>query len=257
MTGTHPSKRSPQAPSLPQAPDDFEDDLSQLDPDQILELARTGLVTAALMHDLRNEWQSIEILSHLLKLTTAENETPKLSEIDRLQEHIARLGEFFRDATATHRTHPRETTVYTPEEEVHQIVQQISRNGKAGLVYDFQWNAPPDLRMQGFRSFFRRSVRNLLENAQAFATSKIHILAYTRADHLHLEIQDDGPGFPHLTHSPYRALNSQREEGTGLGLSSTRWCVHQMQGTLEISNRPGGTGAHVTVVLPLTLPTTG
>jgi C4-dicarboxylate-specific signal transduction histidine kinase len=70
------------------------------------------------------------------------------------------------------------------------------------------------------------------------------------AGHVHLRVQDSGPGFP--PESLARAFEpffTTREGGLGLGLSLCETLAAGMGGALAARNREGG-GAELTLTLP-------
>lgn len=100
---------------------------------------------------------------------------------------------------------------------------------------------------------------NIIENAADFADDLVVISARWDAARLTVTVSDDGPGFPsdllERIGEPYvsrRALPSETREGGGLGLGLfiARTLLERSGAQVRWGNRPGRTGAEVTVTWP-------
>lgn len=95
-------------------------------------------------------------------------------------------------------------------------------------------------------------LRNLIDNATKFASSKIAIDIEPHEDGLIISVSDDGPGFKdgqYKIGEPPPTARSQVNV-SGLGLSTTRSLVEARQGKLWIDEpRFGGGGATVSITL--------
>ena len=101
----------------------------------------------------------------------------------------------------------------------------------------------------------RTVIRNLLENAQKYATTAT-IDVTTAGDTVVLRVSDDGPGIPEddLTSlfEPFFRVNRSRSKtpaGYGLGLSICKRIVEAHGGTISAANNPDR-GATFTISLP-------
>jgi two-component system, sensor histidine kinase RegB len=107
---------------------------------------------------------------------------------------------------------------------------------------------------------------NIIENAADFAKSRVEIKGSWDTNHLHVVIEDDGPGFapeiferigePYVTSRPgHHALGETdigpgelgEHEGMGLGFFIAKILLEQTGGAVKAVNPPGG-GARVSVV---------
>jgi two-component system sensor histidine kinase KdpD len=98
---------------------------------------------------------------------------------------------------------------------------------------------------------------NLLENAAKYTPpgSPLEVSVERRGEQAVLEVADRGPGLPpgaeaRVFERFYRAADSHRSRGTGLGLTVSEAIVRAHHGRIEAENRPGG-GALFRVSLPL------
>lgn len=113
-------------------------------------------------------------------------------------------------------------------------------------------------RFDGNESYLYRAFDNVIRNAMKYSPSgsEIQVSVYEDRKHLHIEIQDNGPGIkeeqmPHIFNAFYRADSSNGKDGTGLGLAITKHIAEQHHGKLIAENvQPNGLKMHF--ILPKT-----
>lgn len=97
------------------------------------------------------------------------------------------------------------------------------------------------------------AVENLLRNAIRFAPAgtAVQVVAGRRADGVHIEVRDDGPGVapPDLPRIFQPFVRGEGSPGLGLGLAIARRIATLHGGTITAGNRPEG-GFAVRLVLP-------
>jgi signal transduction histidine kinase len=98
-------------------------------------------------------------------------------------------------------------------------------------------------------------VRNLLDNACAYASSRVDVTLTTTEDHVELTVADDGPGVAaedraRIFDRFYRAdrVRNRHTSGTGLGLAIAASVAEAHGGTIEV--RDGDPGARFVVSMP-------
>jgi len=111
---------------------------------------------------------------------------------------------------------------------------------------------PPVL---GDATQLRQIIHNLLRNAEDALEGRpdgqISILTEASGRCARLLIGDNGPGFPvELLPRVFEPYVTTKARGTGLGLPIVKKIVEEHQGSIEISNAPGG-GARIDIRLPL------
>ena len=121
--------------------------------------------------------------------------------------------------------------------------------------------APREIRIHETR--FQQMLVNLVKNAMEAldaldagggpdAEPRIRVRAAAEAEHLVLEVSDDGVGFePQRARRLFMAGYSTREGGTGLGLHSTANFAVASGGSVEALSDGRGKGATIRVRLPL------
>jgi C4-dicarboxylate-specific signal transduction histidine kinase len=212
-------------------------------------LAAAGEVAAGLAHDLRNPLAGIRLALHNLESdSTDPDATARLQlvggEIDRLVDtlngHLDRVR---------HRPEARSTI------RVDEALRNTARlqGFHFGDKVRLHVRAPEDLQCRLPETGFRHTVLNLMNNAcEALgnAGGEVRISAEVRQRELHIIIEDEGPGFsPRLLTSGPRAFVSEKDRGTGLGLTTARRFAQECGGRLELSNLESG-GARVLLAIP-------
>ncbi|GJM24986.1 MAG: hypothetical protein DHS20C16_14010 [Phycisphaerae bacterium] len=111
--------------------------------------------------------------------------------------------------------------------------------------------ALPTIRADGRR--LMRALENLTRNGIHFATSEVVLSVNLEGDHIKLQVQDDGPGFPEEGGKAILELTEshpRRPDSAGLGLVVVRRVADAHGGELGGENRPDG-GARVWMRIPV------
>ena len=109
--------------------------------------------------------------------------------------------------------------------------------------------------VRGHREDLGRLVRNLLDNACAYAKGRVDVTLATADGRVELTVADDGPGVapedrPKIFDRFYRAdpVRNPRTSGTGLGLAIAAAVAKAHGGSIEVTD--GDPGARFVVSLP-------
>ncbi|GGK38053.1 HAMP domain-containing sensor histidine kinase [Nocardia camponoti] len=111
---------------------------------------------------------------------------------------------------------------------------------------------PADAVVPADRARLHQVLFNLLDNAARHGPSggEVRVSACAEADHIVLEIADDGPGIPEAERAKVfdRFTQGGRagDGGTGLGLAIARWVVELHGGTIAVA----APGSRIRVTLP-------
>jgi signal transduction histidine kinase len=107
----------------------------------------------------------------------------------------------------------------------------------------------------GDRDALARAVRNLLENAERHAVTRVEVALRPMDGHIRMTVSDDGPGIPleerDRVFERFTRLDESRardDGGAGLGLAIVREIVATHGGRIDIAD--GGSGACFVVDLP-------
>ncbi len=135
------------------------------------------------------------------------------------------------------------------EELLYEAVETFrSSLGEQNISLEF--NPPGSVTVKADGEKLLRVFLNILSNAVRHARNKIVINMHFLTREVHIEIRDDGPGFPEAdVERVFDRFYKQSREGTGLGLSIAQTIIHKHGGRIVAKNAPEG--AVVQVILPL------
>jgi two-component system sensor histidine kinase KdpD len=221
---------------------------------------RSVLLTS-ISHDLRTPLASIfgsatSLRSQDAVLDTATKQTllsTIIDEADRLNRFIGNLLDMTRLESGALKP---QTSLY----DLSDAVGAALRRGASILAgHRVALALPANLPMLALDMvLFEQVLFNLLDNAAKHspAGSSISITAQERGNGVVLRIVDEGEGIPpadvdRIFEKFYRAAGDRRRAGTGLGLAICRGFIEAMGGTITAANRADGTGAVMTITLPV------
>jgi signal transduction histidine kinase len=136
-----------------------------------------------------------------------------------------------------------------PREEVDldEIVLREARATRATSRVTLDLGKVSAGRVVGDRDKLARVVRNLLDNAQRHASSRVAVELVTAGDIVMLAVQDDGGGIPpgerHRIFERFARLDEARGQdagGTGLGLAISKEIVTAHRGIIQVVDSPVG-----------------
>jgi signal transduction histidine kinase len=146
---------------------------------------------------------------------------------------------------------PRSTTPVDLDDVVLEEVTRLRTTCSVDVHVEGVSAAP----LPGHHEDLARLVRNLLDNACAYASSRIDVTLETLDGRVELTVADDGPGVaeedkPRIFERFYRAdpVRNPQTAGTGLGLAIAAAVAEAHGGTIEVTD--GDPGARFVVTLP-------
>ncbi len=198
---------------------------------------------AGVSHDLRTPLTRMKLQ---LKLLPASPETEALQhDIDDMETMVEGYLDFARGGGKAH------TEITSLPQLLHKVVDGYSEDQeRIALVVS------EDITLPLRRQAFRRCVTNLINNALTYAK---HITIHSEVcdNHVHLFLDDDGPGIPEENREnvfmPFFRLEGSRNPntgGVGLGLSIAQDIVLQHGGEIRLGESPKQ-GLRVHITLPL------
>lgn len=224
------------------------------------EKLHSALLTS-ISHDLKTPLASVlgsasalRDLSGLGEIERAELLATIIEEAERLNRFIANLLDMMKLESGAVRPN-------TGLHDVGEIVGSALRRagkilGDHHTVVDLQRDLPM---LELDPVLFEQVLFNLLDNAAKYAPAgtTIRIRGERFQDQVRLQIEDEGDGIPpgeaeHIFDRFHRAQKGdQVRAGTGLGLTISRGFIEAMGGTISAGNRIGGSGAVLTVEMPV------
>jgi nitrogen fixation/metabolism regulation signal transduction histidine kinase len=218
-------------------------------------------VARRLAHEVKNPLTPIRLAAERLRMKLHGRLEPQDGEIlDRASGTIVAQVEALRrlvDAFGDYAQEPQLMLGPIRLDELIGEVVALYQQGEPelGFVLDL-CPGPEGLAADSGR--LRQMFHNLISNSKEAGSGTVEIrirsevLRSPEGSRLHLELADDGPGFPDtVLQQPFEPYVTNKSKGSGLGLAICRKIVAEHNGDISLSNPPGG-GARVDVYLPMT-----
>jgi signal transduction histidine kinase len=216
-------------------------------------LALVGRLLASVSHELNNPLQAIQNALFLLKEErgiSAQGQQDLqivLSEAERMATLIERLSASYRP---TRKEDFQSIQLNTVVEDVYALVATHLRHNQITFEFHPNPDLPPVL---GLPDQLRQVVLNLLMNAVEAMPNGGHLTISTDCTgekEACISVSDTGPGIdPEIMHSIFDPFVTNKETGTGLGLTITYDIIHRHNGRIIAENAPNG-GAIFTFWIP-------
>jgi len=218
-------------------------------------LAVVGRLLASVSHELNNPLQAIQNVLFLLKdeekLSTQGRQDMEviLSETERMASLIGRLRDTYRSTQAEEF---RDVNINPLVEDVFALISTYMRHRKIA----FEFIPEPELHpISGIPEQIRQVLLNLFMNAVESMNKGGKIIVQTQnileRDQILLTVTDTGTGIsPDVFDGIFDPFVTNKETGTGLGLTITRDIIFHHQGDIHAENNLKG-GATFMIWLPI------
>lgn len=206
---------------------------------------RTG-VLAGVSHDLRTPLTRIRLsLAMMPRVGTVKAEDIR-EDVDDMINDVAEMEHMIDSYLSFARGEGAETpTVVELAPFVEDVVSAAKRTGARIQAVSIQKNLQVMMRSDAMR----RALTNLLDNARRHGGA-ITLTARASSEGACILVDDDGPGISaDRREAVFRAFESGRGGGTGLGLTISRDIVRAHGGDMELDVSPSG-GLRVKIFLP-------
>lgn len=218
-------------------------------------LALVGRLLASVSHELNNPLQAIQNALFLLK--DEEQLSPQgkqdlevvLSEAERMASLIERLRSAYRPGRVRDF---RPVELNSLIEDVHALISTHMRQKQITFEFHPEPGLPP---ISGMSDQMRQVALNLFLNAIEVMKPGGRLTVRTQSlppqKEVLLTVKDTGPGIaPDILPQIFDAFITDKQTGTGLGLTISRDIIEQHFGRIEAENNPEG-GAVFKVWLPM------
>ena len=219
-------------------------------------LAATGELAASVAHELRNPLAGIQM--SLSNLRREQQDPKRVERLDLVVDEVVRLGRLVNELVDLAHHDPEPLRVVDLADLVDPLLA-LSRYRLSPKIR-LESRVQAGLCCRVARDRLRQALLNLvLNSAEAMGESGgfICVEARSEGDDVRIRVCDDGPGFPReLLDGGIRPFYSTRALGGGLGLAMVRRFVCELEGQIQLSNRPADEAPHgacVTLLLPSVL----
>ncbi|MCC7116961.1 MAG: GAF domain-containing protein [Anaerolineales bacterium] len=220
-------------------------------------LAVMGRLLASVSHELNNPLQAIQNALFLLKSESGLSAQGKLdletvlAESERMASLIAQLRATYRPMRVEEF---KEVQINATIQELYALIGTMLRHNQVAFVF----NPDPELpTIPAIQDQIRQALLNLIVNAGESMSASGGTLTIC-TDHcageaeILITISDTGPGIaPEILAHIFEAFITNKETGTGLGLTITHDIIHKHRGRIEAKNL-SERGAMFKVWLPKT-----
>lgn len=191
------------------------------------------------LHDhLAQRLALVELKVSRVREQIPNNLTEVNSELDQIQEQLSHLSDQVRDIS--HHLHPSTIEHIGIVPALRHLIEEIQPYRKNKIELDsadfFEEGISPEIRGVIFR-ISEEALRNVQRHA---GDVPVTVALYRSPNTVHLEIQDEGPGFSH------EAIEGKRT----LGLISMLERARLLEGNLVVTSAPGN-GAKVELTVPV------
>lgn len=221
-------------------------------------LAAVGQLAAGMAHEIRNPLTSIKGFVQLLREQFANDKSSAycsliLSEIERIDGLINDVL-----VLARYRDDQMQVVPFILAEELYGVIRLIEPEAtRRGIsieldVPDNEW------RIFGYPARMKQAILNIVKNSLEALEQKgnrIRIKMTAAFSQVVIAIEDNGPGLPeHVRKHLFVPFFTTKQEGTGLGLTTTRRIVEDHKGEISADNSTALGGARFEIRLPLYSP---
>lgn len=224
-------------------------------------LAVVGELSARITHELRNPLSSLSLNFEMVMEDPAVDalEPDTREMLASMEREIGRLESL----ASAYLTLARPTSGERQRVDVAALLHHVAQQYRRTLEHDgitLDVDVPPSVVVEGDSNELQQVVINLMENARSALEAaagprcvRMHVV--THADRIALYVEDTGPGVdPTFRDALFLPFRTQRQGGTGLGLSTSRGIAEAHGGTLRYEPSPDG-GAAFILELPRVHPT--
>ena len=217
-------------------------------------LSSIGLLAAGVAHEVNTPLAVISTYAQMLAKQVAED-SAKSQILEKIAKQTFRASEIVNSLLNFSRT---STTSFGPVNLNKAIQETLSlldhQLQKAGIVIrtDFDPDAPV---IHGNAGKLQQVFLNLFINARDAMPSggRLVVRTWREGTRAQVEVADSGSGIApehmHRIYDPFFTTKAARK-GTGLGLSVSYGIIQEHDGSIEVSNGPGG-GARFHIAFPL------
>jgi len=209
---------------------------------------RTGML-AAIGHDLRTPITRLKLRAEFLE--DEEQRAKTLADLEEMEAMVNATLAFARDDAAAEPSVPLDLAALC-----RTVLDEAADARPDTAPEAFAYAGPERLTVRGRPIALKRALANLVANAANYGGAARVALDPPRAGHIHLRVDDDGPGIPEESREavfqPFRRLETSRNRetgGVGLGLPIARNILRAHGGDVTLRNREGG-GLSAEVTLP-------
>ncbi len=221
-------------------------------------MAAIGLMAGNIAHELNNPLAGLKSLAQVLSLEPDYPQTVK-NDMKEIESAAERSSAIIRDLLEFSKADDRIRETISLNDIADRSLNMIKTALHEHRV-DLEWEESGRVMVEVDPHLLQHVIFNIVNNACQAMREPGEITMRTRRrsaagerDSVEIEIADTGPGIPFEIQSrifePF-FTTKDAGQGTGLGLSMSRWVVENSGGSIHVQNRTDRSGTIFTVKLP-------
>ncbi|MFT9850222.1 ATP-binding protein [Aneurinibacillus sp. REN35] len=215
-------------------------------------LAMIGQIAAGTAHEIRNPLTSINGFLQMMSRSLAEAGLEKeKGYTDIMLIEVKRINDLVSEFLLLSKQKEIQYKVVDIEQvcmEIFPIVENEALLRGVEVIVKKEGTLPP---VMGDSELLKQVLLNISKNGMEAMGGKgtLTVKIFPMGSHIEINIHDTGPGIPpYLADKIFEPFFTTKEEGTGLGLPVCQKIIHDMGGTIRVSNKGYGTTFHI--ILP-------
>ena len=214
-------------------------------------IAREARFTSDVSHELRTPVAAMRAAANVLGRRRQELSESAAMALDQLSQEIDEFDQLVTDLLEISRLDAGVDATVTEAVQLNAVLAKVARQvGYDHLTIESAPDSPgaPDPGTQTVwvdKRRLERVVSNLLRNAAVHAGGAVRLGVLGDVPLLRIEVDDCGPGVPaderqRIFERFARSDDARQRPGSGLGLAIAAEHARQLDGHLEVTDRPGG-----------------
>jgi signal transduction histidine kinase len=214
-------------------------------------IAREARFTSDVSHELRTPVAAMRAAANVLGRRRQELSEPAAHALDMLSQEIDEFDHLVTDLLEISRLEAGVDATITEEVQLLGVLTRLVRQVGVDHAVVESIPEPADVPDPGTETVWvdkrrlERVVSNLLRYAAVHGGGAVRVAVVGDIPHLRIEVDDAGPGVPieerqRIFERFARSDDARQRPGSGLGLSIAAEHARQLDGRLEVVDRPGG-----------------
>lgn len=214
-------------------------------------IAREARFTSDVSHELRTPVAAMRAAANVLGRRRHELSDQAGAALEALSQEIDEFDQLVTDLLEISRLEAGVDATVTEEVRLLDVLERLVRQSGTDDVIVESRPEPADAVDPGTQTVWvdkrrlERVVSNLLRNAAVHARGAVRVAVLGQVPHLRIEVDDAGPGVPvedrqRIFERFARSDDARQRPGSGLGLAIAAEHARQLDGHLEVADRPGG-----------------
>lgn len=220
-------------------------------------MAAVGLMAGNIAHELNNPLTGLRSLAQVLA-KDPRYPASVIQDLNQIESAAERSSAIIRDLMEFSRSDVKAREVVSLNDVTERALTML-KTATYDSVVETKWAPNSEVMVEVEPHLLQHVIFNIVNNACQVMKSggELTIATSSQAGRAVIEISDNGPGMPaDVLARVFEPFFTTKEagQGTGLGLSVSRWIVESFGGTIEAHNRSDSgetqTGARFRVALP-------